>query len=1057
MASGEYSFLPWLRRGIANEIRQPATARSRAIVEVSVTASDGVGTATSQPQAFELVGPGDVVGIDPQNIVRCEPRNWVTDFEPNFLPFVEFYDEDFPWRYSPLGPEAAAHRLLPWLTLLVLEEGEFERNTGPGRPLTSVRIKRPNAAELFPAVDQIWAWAHVQIAESMGNGVAPDLGQLGSTLQAHPDRGLSRVFSARRLRPETPYFGFLVPTFEVGRKAGLKIPFDDVTASGLGISWQSASEFPVYFEWYFRTGKAGDFEELATRLKPRAVDPRVGIRDMDIAAPRFGMPDVVPPVGADHRKGVVGLEGALKSPTMQAKPLDPQSTFPPDVAAIVNTKADAQREGEGDPVVAPPFHGGWHVLLDRVDPAPANEGWPHVMNRDARFRASAGLGAKVVRQNQDDYMRQAWSQIGEILAANRKIHLLQYAQVASQLQFDKSMVALPESRAFVLAAPVHARVRGSPQTIRKLVEDSRLPAAALSGPMRKLLRPRGPLAVRALPKAVRSDGIARVVTGLNEGKLSTDPPRPPVAGPTLEQVGQAATPPASGVRLSWSLLLLLLGLLLLVVILAFAFVGAIAGAAFAVVAVAAAAWLVREALRQQREAETAATLDLAKLTPAGVQAAVVPSDFHITEPGAAPPANPPPDPVPVSRFQQELASFASLLATAAPPPPARGAINIANAHSKTIAAITPVAAFPRMAAARIAIGGKPLVSYAHDVFVRRLADTPHERIVPVMAYPDIKEGMYKPLAAMGDELLVPNLGLVPPNTISLMLTNQPFIEAYMVGLNHEFASELLWREYPTDQRGSPFRQFWSVQGIPAEPALTEAQRAEKLKDIPPVHTWQPASAIGSHNHRATSSAGERIVLTIRGDLLKRYPNTIIYAQAAVWGSGDRQNELVLYDEDGARAAANLADPNIKFPMFKAQVNPDLHFIGFDLSLETVRGHKDLDETEEARNSIPANQLGWFFVLQEMVGEPRFGLDEERPDVPRDRVWDNLSWENIDLAGKPVVDLSRPFITPLGGTVTDGLAWGSNAADMAAILYQKPVMIAVHGRTMLARDAFPEGG
>ena len=30
----------------------------------------------------------------------------------------------------------------------------------------------------------------------------------------------------------------------------------------------------------------------------------------------------------------------------------------------------------------------------------------------------------------------------------------------------------------------------------------------------------------------------------------------------------------------------------------------------------------------------------------------------------------------------------------------------------------------------------------------------------------------------------------------------------MVGLNHEFARKLLWREYPTDQRGSYFRQFW---------------------------------------------------------------------------------------------------------------------------------------------------------------------------------------------------------------------------------------------------------
>jgi len=32
----------------------------------------------------------------------------------------------------------------------------------------------------------------------------------------------------------------------------------------------------------------------------------------------------------------------------------------------------------------------------------------------------------------------------------------------------------------------------------------------------------------------------------------------------------------------------------------------------------------------------------------------------------------------------------------------------------------------------------------------------------------------------------------------------------MVGLNHEFAPEFLWREYPTDQRGSYYRQLWDV-------------------------------------------------------------------------------------------------------------------------------------------------------------------------------------------------------------------------------------------------------
>ena len=68
--------------------------------------------------------------------------------------------------------------------------------------------------------------------------------------------------------------------------------------------------------------------------------------------------------------------------------------------------------------------------------------------------------------------------------------------------------------------------------------------------------------------------------------------------------------------------------------------------------------------------------------------------------------------------------------------------------------------------------------------------------------------MYKPLSDRSAELFVPNLNLIPPDTITLLETNQRFIEAYMVGLNHEMARELLWREYPTDQQGSYFRQFW---------------------------------------------------------------------------------------------------------------------------------------------------------------------------------------------------------------------------------------------------------
>ena len=59
-----------------------------------------------------------------------EPRPETMDFEPNYLPFVEFYDEDAAVAVTPAAPDATSKRLRPWLALVVLAEGEFERPEG---------------------------------------------------------------------------------------------------------------------------------------------------------------------------------------------------------------------------------------------------------------------------------------------------------------------------------------------------------------------------------------------------------------------------------------------------------------------------------------------------------------------------------------------------------------------------------------------------------------------------------------------------------------------------------------------------------------------------------------------------------------------------------------------------------------------------------------------------------------------------------------------------------------------------------------------------------------
>jgi hypothetical protein len=318
--------------------------------------------------------------------------------------------------------------------------------------------------------------------------------------------------------------------------------------------------------------------------------------------------------------------------------------------------------------------------------------------------------------------------------------------------------------------------------------------------------------------------------------------------------------------------------------------------------------------------------------------------------------------------------------------------------------------------------------------------------------------MYKPLCEISSELFLPNIQLIEQNTISLLETNQKFIEAYMVGINHEFARELLWREFPTDQRGSYFRQFWDISAYldPHDP--TAAKRREALFDIEEIHKWPPNSDLGKNDPKdATSPPKEEVVLVVRGELLKRYPNAVIYAHRADWrrvgdtpaGAIDKSRPRILLDP-----LSNEDNPprtEVKTPLYGAQVSPDIFFFGFDLT------------AEEAKGESPAqpDDPGWFFVIKERPGEPRFGLDEGKNNTLR--TWNDLGWENVEeensflRAAQNNLHITVPGTDDPQGILKqsgedDDITWtgNSNAADIAYVLYQVPVLVAVHGSDMLPK-------
>ena len=335
------------------------------------------------------------------------------------------------------------------------------------------------------------------------------------------------------------------------------------------------------------------------------------------------------------------------------------------------------------------------------------------------------------------------------------------------------------------------------------------------------------------------------------------------------------------------------------------------------------------------------------------------------------------------------------------------------------------------------------------------------RVTCILAYPTFPEPMYLQLLEKDSaERFLPNIEKIPRNTIALLETNRGFIESYMVGLNHEMSRELIWREYPTDRRGSYFRQFWEVidnSNIPPEATF----------DINEIHTWGD-NELGINDPRNVDPPQDdeeinNLVLVIRGELLKKFPNTLIYM---VRGKFEPEENAA---DPGSRIRilADETEANIKMPIFKANVNPDITFIGFDITDQEAAGDLAEDGTDDA---------GWFFIIKERPGEIRFGLDIDSDEVPDTFAeiaeWDDLSWNHLTtqdgeyinildlpeesrVIGQPVPATEDPSDPndPEIGSIDPGdnteLIWRKNAAHMAGILFQLPYMIAIHARVMLA--------
>lgn len=1051
-----YTFLPWLRQGISAKIfvtddlgsDSPDLTSERAQILVSFKVND-----QAVSKQVQLLGPGDVVGINPRAVVKTEPRDWVTDFEANYLPYIEFYEEDFPWRFTPAkaANDLEQSRLRPWIFLIVLAEDEFEEKKVSG-PLAAFQIKEGlDPEELFPNKEQSWAWAHVHINQNVIGDQLQTRSEeearvveqnLANTLRINPDNASSRLLSPRKLKENTAYHAFVIPAFETGRLAGLGLEIP-AGSGGQQASWGAGQRlYPIYYRWFFRTGARGDFEFLVDLLEPRPVDKRVGVRTMDMQQPGYEVDGMSTPLD------VMGLEGALRSPEMESFPPqwpsdDTDFEDPPDgsagkflnqLEAQVNLQFALMQEESPDnphhpdPIISPPLYGKWYAMAEKLE-VRNGMGWVNELNRDPRYRTPAGIGTLVIQKNQDKFMQQAWSQLGDLLQVNQKIRQLQLGWMSSNTLYRKNVLPQLPDQLLGFTQAVQTRILASPATIARQVSESRLPQAALNPAFRKITRSRGAIMRKVVPDL---QARARpVLSQLNEGTLTAAPPPPdPVGQISLDRMAESIVPDWIP---EWLRRWLRENIVrrVLVGLLVFAFVLLFVTGAFIVLAAIIAALggllLVTERLRAL--IQTAEAFKEVNFTPRSVDEIPARPNFVLTEFEAPLPASQNSgnaDSVEADNFRAALKDAYNVYQSPPPLSPVLRPLDMNNAVVKLKQSLDPAVAIPKRAEFILKIPAKIKDSYLR----------PQKTLVTVMAHPVFSEPMYRPMRDISSELLVPNLNLISNNTISLMETNQRFIEAYMVGLNHEMGSELLWREFPTDQRGSYFRQFWDVgDAVNRNPDKTAAQIEEELLDITKLHTWERSTALGNHENRPLPDAGEaRLVLVVRGDLLKKYPTTVIYAQQAKWSKDDEGRDVRELDNSNPALM-------IKEPLFKAEIEPDIYFLGFDLTATAVKG-----------NPAPAvGDPGWFFVIQERPGEPRFGLDNFSDDSPETASnWNELAWEHLEnFASLGFIDFNAEIQANIPDGSTDAqFQWGRNAADMAYILYQVPVMVAFHAADML---------
>ena len=466
-------YFPWVRKGLSNKIEEKdqlgslsgdtsKLAKQRPVLSITaeyeLTSPPVIGEKKvevpplpqTETKEIQFVSPGDILRLNPNAILKMAPDKGTAGFPVQYFPYIEFWEPDFLWRYTPVNPND--NKLRPWLTLLVCKKEDCRiEQFGDGRSYVAFKIRdNEHYEQIFISPCDIWKTAHAQGMDKS----EPEFSRLIALRRPNPKDDDEKY----NLEKDTDYVAFLVPSFETGRLRGLGCE-DDVLKDIIAQkpAWeesysdqknkQRAFDFPVYFSWNFTTGK-DSFDGLVKKLT--IAGGSNSENKIDVTRMGEGLDYNYWDTDARPKRKVIGMPAATKTFNYEVGVPFPSAVDITDKDVVNESKiyenlknlisknpvfleneleisgnAGKVQLGDDDPWVVPPVYGGKHIMATSVDEQNNlnnNTPWLSQVNLDIHYRSAAGLGKRTVQIHQEEFVNRAWKQVEAVNALNHELY-----------------------------------------------------------------------------------------------------------------------------------------------------------------------------------------------------------------------------------------------------------------------------------------------------------------------------------------------------------------------------------------------------------------------------------------------------------------------------------------------------------------------------------------------------------------------------------------------------------------------------------------------------------